>query len=736
MSETPQAASIASAILPGRGEAGLPLRDLIAMLRRRQRVVLWVVVLITGLATLVGLQVDKTYVATSLVMIQPQENRVVDFEQVAQGLSADKATIETQIKFIQSYENLARTVDLLNLERDPAFTGASGQAGAWSAATAVLPDKWLIAAGFASAPDVEPDQDEIVARAVGTLRRGLKVVQSGYSYVLELSYTAPGPERAAQLANGIAQAYVQGQLDDKLATTRGANDWLTGRVDDLRLGLLASERAVEEYRSAHGLGSSDMDAQESAALTAELIDARAEQTARQAKLSKIRELQASGDPGSVLADLLASPLIMTLREQELDLQREEALLSREYGERHPRIVQLQAEKERLGKRIELEIGAAIETLQNEIAVAKNRAEGVQRRLADARGESALSGEAEVQLRELEREAAANRSLYQTFLVRLKETEEQQQLVQPDVRVISPAEVPGAPNSASPLSFAFVGFTAASVIGALLALLMEQLDTRLRSTRQVEEFLKVPSLGLVPEVAGLAMPLRRYLTDSPESAYAQAVRALYAQLRLTAAEKASRVLLVTSALPGEGKTSLAASLAACAAELQQRTVLVDLDLRRPKVAREFGFEPRIGAVELLEGEIGPEEAIWHDKDGGVDVLPVAGSHANPFSLLTSPRLNGLLQHLDARYDCVIIDSPPVLGVPDAKTLAGAADAIVFVVRWDRTARAAVQAALKELGHFAAPVAGAVLSRVDLKRHAKYSYGDAGQYYMQYSTYYRN
>ncbi len=727
---------MASPALPGRGEAGLPLRELIAILRRRRRVVVWVVVLITGIATLIGLQVDKTYTAASLVMIQPQENRVVDVGQVARGLSADNAAIQTQIKFIQSYENLAHTVELLKLDRDPAFAGTGAPAGALSAVGAILPDKWLIAAGLADAPEVAPDQAEIVARAVGTLRKSLKVSQSGASYVLELSYTAPGASRAAELANGIAKAYVQGQLDDKLAATRGANDWLTRRVDELRLGLLASERSVEDYRAAHGLGGADMDAQQIAALTAELIDARAEQTAREAKLRKIRDLQANGDPDSVLADLLSSPLIMTLREQELDLQRQEALLSREYGERHPRIVQLEAEKERLTKRIDLEIGAAIRNLQNEIAVAQNRAEGIQQRLAEARGESALSGQAGLELRELEREAAANRSLYQTFLVRLKETEEQQQLVQPDVRVISPAEVPGAPSSASPLRFAFVGFTASTVIGAALALLMEQLDTRLRSTRQVEELLEVPALGLVPDVAGLDVPLHQYLTDRPESAYAQAVRALYVQLRPTGLEGAGRVLLVTSALPGEGKTSLAASLATCAAELRQRTVLLDLDLRRPKVAREFGFEPRIGVVELLEGEIGLEDALWHDADGGVDLLPVAGNHPNPFSLLTPPRLTDLLKQLETRYDCIILDSPPVLGVPDAKTLAGVAGTIVFVLRWDRTTRAAAQAALKELRPFAAPVAGAVLSRVDLKRHAQYGYGDAGQYYRQYSIYYRD
>jgi polysaccharide biosynthesis transport protein len=614
-----------------------------------------------------------------------------------------------------------------------------GLTGALSAASGVLPDKWLIAAGLADAPEVQAGPEEITRRAVNALRAGLKVTQSGHAYVLAISSTAPDPGRAAHLANGVAEAYVLGQLGDKLATTEGAKDWLTKRVEEMRHGLLDSERAVEEYRAAHGLespGGSDLHAQEIVGLTTELIDAQAEQTAREAKLRKIRELEKSGGSGEILADLLSSPLIMTLREQELELQRQEAQLSREYGEQHPVIKQLEAEKERIAKRIDLEVQAAIQNLQNEIAVTANRAEAIQGRLQAASGQVALRGQAAVQLRELEREAAANRSLYQTFLVRLKETDEQRELVRPDVRVISPAEPPTTPSSASPVMFMFVGFTASSMLGAMLALLMEQLDTSLRSTRQIEDLLGVPSLGLVPKVPGLEGSLARYFVDKPESAYAHAVRALYMQLQLMSAERPSKTLLVTSALPGEGKTTLSISLARCAAELQLRTILLELDVRRPRVAKELGLAPLVGIVELLEGDVPFEQAVQHDEDSEVDVLLAARRHANPSSLLTSPRLLALLGHLEARFDCVIIDTPPVLGVPDAKTLARLADAVVLVVRWDRTKRDAAQAALREIQHFSAHLAGAVLNQVDMKRHAKYSYGDAGQYYTKYSIYYQD
>jgi capsular exopolysaccharide synthesis family protein len=740
MPETPPATPWAGPTATAGMAAGLPLRELLAILRRRRRVIAWVVVLVTGLATLIGLQADKTYTATALVMVQPQEARIVDFEQVAQGLSPDAATIETQIKFIQSYDNLARTADLLNLTSDAALAlPRAGLAGALAAAGGLLPDKWLIAAGLADAPEVAADPEEITRRAVTSLRAGLKVVQSGNSHVLAISYTAQDPGRAAHFANGIAEAYVQGQLGDKLVATQGAREWLTQRVEEMRQVLLASERAVAEYRAVHGLeapGGSDLHAQEIVALSTEFIDAQAEQTAQEAKLRKIRELQQSGDAGDDVADLLPSPLIMTLREQELGLQREEAQLSREFGEQHPVIKQLHAEKDRLTSRIGLEVKAAVQNLENEIAVATNRAEAIKERLQHAQGEVALSGQAAVQLGELEREAAANRSLYENFLVRLKETDEQQELVRPDVRVISPAEAPDAPSSASPLMFAFVGFTASSVIGAMLALLIEQLDTSLRSTRQIEELLGVRALGLVPEVTGLKGSLPGYFLDRPESAYAQAVRALYAELRLLDAEQPARTLLVTSALPGEGKTSLAMSLAACAAELQLATLLLELDVRRSKIASELRLAPAAGIVEVLEGALGFEQVLQRHAPSGVDVLPAASGCANPSSLLGSPRLAALLEQLKARFDCVIIDTPPVLGVPDAKTFARIADATVFVVHWDRTRRDAVESALRELERFSARLAGAVLNHVDLKRHAQFSYGDAGQYYARYRAYYRD
>ncbi len=733
------------------GAQALPLNQLLRILRQRRRMLFWVVTGLTALATLVGLRVTETYTATAQVMIEPRDSDLLEGMGPERAPLKDAAIVETQIKLIQSRATVARaigelkTADVRELIAKPtgigeAVTGLPGLLAEWLPEwlSRWLGGQWAMAAGM---HELEPDPDTLRVEAIRALQDDLKVAQSGRSYVLSISYSTTDAQKAAEIANAVAAAYIDSQIAHKLSTSRRASSWLEEEVAELRHRVIESENAIAAYRGSHGLvhatGASS-GGQQIALLITSMVEARAERSGKEARLRQLQALRQSGQGFESAIDGAFAPLIQTLRERKMELLREEANLSRQYGEHHPLMVQLRAEQGEIADRIDQEVQNVLSNLENEVLVARSRERALEEHLDAAKGQSAETGQAEVQLHELERQAAANRSLYESFLTRLKMTEQQQKMVQPDARVISPAEPPEEPSSPPVELFTMVGFTASLVFGSILALLLEQVDNGLRSTRQIEELLGLPALGLVPKAPAGSGPLHRHLVETPRSAYAQSVQSVYTQLQLAAAgTRPASILMITSALPGEGKTSLAVSLAACAAHLGRKALLIDLDLRRPAVARQFRTAaPTSCLLDVLEGRVPLDSATHRDPDTGLDVLAASSEHVDPITLLASKRLATLLREVADRYDDVIIDTPPVLGMPDAKVLAAKADAVVFVVQWHRTKRDAAAAAVKELDTAASKMAGLVLTQVDLKKHAAYAYGDAGQYYRRYQHYYTN
>jgi succinoglycan biosynthesis transport protein ExoP len=341
----------------------------------------------------------------------------------------------------------------------------------------------------------------------------------------------------------------------------------------------------------------------------------------------------------------------------------------------------------------------------------------------------------VRLRELEREAAARRGFYETMLGRYQETQTQEGLLEPDARVIYPAEFPWEPSTPSPVMFVAVGFTASLVVGCVLALLMEQLDKSLRSREQVERVLQVRCLGLVPKVSGLQrhQSPHSYLRAKQRSTYAVSMRSLYTASLMD--KTGPKTILVTSALPGEGKTAVASSLAVLAAHSGKETLLIDLDLWHPRVAHEFGIRAVLGIGEVIEGRP-VDDALVAADTSRLDILPATSSPDDPAGLVTSRRLRLLLGELRDRYDCIVVDSPPLLGPADAQILAVYVDAVLLVVQWERTKQDPAIAAVKSLRDLSANIAGVVLTQVDLKKHARYRYCDAVQYQKECRKYYIN
>jgi polysaccharide biosynthesis transport protein len=350
-------------------------------------------------------------------------------------------------------------------------------------------------------------------------------------------------------------------------------------------------------------------------------------------------------------------------------------------------------------------------------------------------------EAEIQLRELEHEAAGRDQLYDNLLGRQKEIRYRQEIVEPDVRIVSLAAPPTQPSSWSASLLIIPASVVFLISGCFLARFIERLDRGVRSEQQIRDALGLPCLGLVPQLSrtGRYRP-HKYVMRHPFAAYTEAIRSVVVALQLTGPPQASKIILISSSAPREGKTTLAVSLAVYLALLRRRVVLVDLDFRRPMILRTLRARAKKGVLDVLLHDLPPAEATQHIPNLSLDYLPMSHCPVDPITLFAGGQVSRLLHRLRERYDCVIIDSQPLIGTTEAQLLAKLADKLLFVVKWDSTKQEVAQNAVKLLHKAgclenecnAHPVA--VVTQVNLKEHARYRYGDVGEYFAKYNRHY--
>ncbi|MEN6542651.1 polysaccharide biosynthesis tyrosine autokinase [Parvibaculum sp.] len=724
----------------------LDLVRLFRTLRRRLNVILSVVIALTALATVAVFQLTPRYTASTQVMIDPQRKNLVNFDEVMSGLGGDSAAIDTEVEIIWSRATARRVVEKLSLTEDPDFNPALRGASS-SIIDAVNPAHWVSWLFSSSGATANPanEKEAAIDAAIDAVVAGQGVNRRGLTYVIDISYTSPNAAKAAQIADAIADAYIVGQLETKFDATKQANDWLSGRLDELRKQLEASERAVELYKTQNNIVSTQsgtLTEQQLSELNAQLILARADRAEKHAKYDRARQILQSGGSIESVGDVMQSSVIGDLRKQEAELARKQGDLSAKYGPRHPSILNLESERRDLESQVQSEVRRIVGSLANEALVADTRVSALQKSLDDLQQRSGQSNQATVRLNELEREAAANRTLYESFLGRFKETTQQQDLQSSDARVVARAALPLVPSFPKKAFIIEIAFALSMVFGVGLAFLLDHLDNGIQTGQQLEALLSLPHLATVPRTPrekgpdGQPLKPQDYVIQKPLSGFSEALRGLRTALALSNVDKPPRIILFTSALPDEGKTTTAVSFSRAAAYAGIRTLLIDCDLRHPSAHRAMGWEKaENGLVECLASRAKLEDVIRRDESTGLDVLPVASGAANPPDLLSSTQMRRLLDQVSEIYDLVIIDSAPVLPVADTRVLALQADKTVFIVKWDTTPRDAAASAIKELRSYNADLAGAVLAQVDTAKLAKYGYGASdGYYYGKYRHYY--
>jgi exopolysaccharide transport family protein len=731
------------------------LREMARILRRRWKVVAAISFGLICLALIYILVVPTLFTATSTVLVDPRRANVVDTSQtVLSNFGTDDATIESQTLLIQSVAILQRVVERLKLTADPEFIPTPGL---------LDPIKRLFSSRGPA--DGASPEDAAKARSVEILQKRMKVTRQGTTFLVDINVSSEEPRKAATIANAIADSYFEEQVRAKYDATKIAASWLNSQIEGLKSRVVASEQAVQDFRSANNLAVSQgvtVNDQQITDLNNKLIAARVQTAEARAKYDQVQQLAKSGsDPGGINA-AITSDMITKLRTQYADIAKNEADLSSKYGARHPLVANVRAQLQDTQRLINEEIRRILDSTQHDYDIARSREASLQQSLDQLQGVSSLSGQAQVRLHELQREAEANRTLYESYLARYKETSAQESLEMPDSRVVTRASIPIRPSSPKTMLILGLALMLGLGGGSVLAFLTDYLDRRIKTLEQAESISGVPALAAIPligtrELAARAKrgreelsrydprttrllppplqpPLMRYAIDEPGTFFAEAIRSIRLALQRTMRIQPVKVVLVSSALDNEGKTTLAANLALSFATLGIKTLLIDGDLRNPQLTRALCPHADAGLLEVATGHAQLERAILLDRSSGLSILPSpAVKNVDVITeLMFSERIVDILDHLRQRYELIIIDSPPLVPLVDGRALAELADRIVLALAWDRTPQEVVSHTISLLAPVYDRILGTVLTCVDLSRLRFYDYYRSSAYLKPYGT----
>lgn len=645
------------------------------------------------------------YSATALVMINPRQERVLDNESVISQLPRDSSTIDSEIELLRS----------------PALLSELGQA-----------------LGMMRRNDPNAPTAEEIA---GSLAGAIQVRRRGLTYVIEITATSADPQRAQLIANTYADVYIASQVNARVDTAARANSWLSRRLAELREDVQAKESAAESFRVESGLmaaqGSSLVEQQITNVQT-QVLQAQADLAEREARYRQLQELRAAGAPLETIGNALNSTTIASLRDREAEIARRQSDLESRYLETHPAVQAVRAERADIEDQIQREIQRISVNLGNEVNVARARLATLQDSLRNATGDLSDNSSASVRLRELEREAAASREVYEAYLQRYQEIADQDQLNTSDARLMAYASLPGGPSSPRLRVAVALAIAAGLMLGIGAGVIAEILDQSVKNADELEAKVGYPAIASIPTISKRMMrqmpPAERhpsgYLVGRPMSAFTEALRVLRTVIVYSKLDFSVKVVAVTSALPDEGKTTISMCLARVAAMSGQRVCVVDCDLRKQSINDVIDIETDVGILQVLAGEAPWRSAIVRDPNSDAHVLPVATSGFTPRDVFGSEAMERLVGELRSHYDLVVLDCAPILAVAETRVLVKHADTVVIVARAGRSHIGAVRTAITQTEAAGGKVLGVALNCV--MPHWQ-SYADS-LYFYQAKSYY--
>ncbi len=730
------------------------LLDYLRVVYKRRWVALPIFVIVFVVGAINALRETPVYQARAQLLVQKDAPNVATLDQMFQQQDAwsEDDFYQTQFRIMQSRSLARRTIDALNLWTPPrlgngpeqreslSVTGLASQgvqqvvglARRWSGADAPTPP------APAALPDGAAAALETRAQSgrIDEFLGGLSIVPVRGSQIAEIRYASTDPEFAAMAANAVAKAYIEQSLESKFNASKDAADWLSDRLTEQRKAVEVSEAALQAYKERSGGvsiedGGSSIVVQRLTDLNGALTKAKTDRIGREAAYNQLKAAQSDGTLDS-MPIVLGNDYLQKLKTETSDLQRQQAQLAERYGDRHAEMIKIRAAVQTADAKLSSELGRVVDSARSEYQASLSQEQSLQSALDAQKNEALSMNRKGIEYGVLRREAESNRQIYESLMQRTKETGISSELKTTNVRIVDPAEVPRAPISPN-LSRAFsVAFGTSLLFGVCIAFLFEYMDNRIKTPQELKAQLGVAFLGMVPAAdmgKGGSDPL---LFNAVPANFAEAFKGIRTNVLFSSAEEGMRAVVVTSSGPGEGKSVASSNIAIALAQAGQRVLLMDADMRRPRVHEIFATDQEPGLSNVLTGNAKVGDAIRRSTSvPGLWLLASGYIPPNPAELLGSHRYRDFMGSLDGQFDWVIIDSPPVLVVTDASIVAHQASGVVFVVGADKTNKHSARAAVEQLDAANAHIVGAILNRVDLKRHPYYY---SSYYRKEYSKYY--
>lgn len=722
----------------GNHDAPFDIRVLLVRFRRRLPVFLAIAALVMAMVTAYTLTRKPIYTATANVLVEPRQMDVLKSQTVT---TADSNTVDTAVQVFTSRSLITRVVLRLHLYEDPEFNPSLVKPSQAALDSLAAPAARI---SLGSDPNqTAPSNSLVTDPALEAIIDGVQwrtaVRRAGLTYVINVSFTSSQAAKAARIANAVAEQYLIDQAEAKFSVARGNGDWLSSRLDSLRQEVEQADAAVQRFKIANNLLSSDgatMAEQEVSTLNQQIAAARADLSEKQARLQAAQDQVRRGGGGGDVTAALGSDVVRDLRKQRAEVSRRKAELETRYGPLYPDVNKTNRELADIDATIAQEISRILSNLSSEVQIARQRTNSLEGSRGNAKGSLASNNSAMVGLMELQRKADASRGVYEAFLARSKESAAQEGIQTADTRIASLAQPPNAPSSPNVKLNLALGLVLAVLAGLSVVVFLETLDSGLRTSTDVETLLRVPSIGAIPIIPGRNKRIENvdYVIEKPFSVFAESFRSLKASLMFSRNDRQVQIIAISSSLPGEGKTLTSMALGRSIAASGASVIILDGDLRRRMLTKSLDITAETGLIEVLEGKAKLEDVWLVDDVSGAIFLPVGETLTPTTDIINGPALTTLFDDLRNRFQFILIDTAPVMAVADTRIIASKADAVVFLVQWSKTPRQAALASLDLLLNAGAFIAGVCLTQVDLNKQSKHGYGDKLYYYNSYSKYY--